>query len=200
MKKLLLIFSILLIVCATNAQVFVGGSIGVGFSNEKDENGEKYSQNFSLNFTPEVGYSINGKIDVGLDLGFGYQREKGYFLPNSDDINVIDTYSWNAALFVQYHFAKWKNFEFIGRGITAFGGNIFSTNVLPYYYNFSIYPIIQYNLNEHFILFTNLNFISLNVGGNFIVEGVRDFAFSFGADAGNVLNFSAIRIGFIYKF
>jgi hypothetical protein len=200
-QLLLLIFSVLLTVCTTSAQVFVGGSMGIGFANEKNDGGEKYSQNFNVNFTPEVGYTINSKIDLGLDLGFGYQMAKSWDFPlGSSDANIIDAYSWNVAPFVQYHFAKWKKFNFTGRGIAAFGGNIFDYSELPFYYNFSIYPIIQYNCSEHFILFTNLNFISLNIGGTFIVGGSRDFGFSFGADTGNVLNLSTIRIGFIYKF
>jgi len=199
MKKGLLFIGILLFACSVNAQIFVGGSIGVGFNNDKNDEGEKYSQNFNIGFAPEVGYSITDKIDVGLGVEFGYQREKQWFIPGGDQVLKVDVYNWRVAPFAQYHFWKLGKFDFVAKGVAHFGGVVYENN-MPFVYGFSVFPTLHFNLNDNFTLLTDLNFLSLNIGGSFVKDGGRDFGFAFGADTGNMLNLSQIRIGFIYKF
>ena len=199
MRKKLLFLGILVFACSANAQFFVGGSIGVGFYNDKNDEGKSYSQSFNVGFAPEVGYSITKKIDVGLNLDFTYQQEKEWLFPGSNQTSKTDVYSWRVAPFVQYHFAKWGKFDFIGRGVAHFGSMIYDGN-MPFTYGFSVYPTVHFNLNNHFILLTDLNFLSLNIHGSFAKDEGRDFGFYFGANSGNVLNLSQVRIGFIYKF
>ena len=202
MKKLNLFFVIFMFACVANAQIFVGGSIGVGLSKNKNEEGARYSQDFNIGIAPEVGYSINSKIDVGLDLVFDYQNQKSWLTPGDKDAIVPqNVYSWAVAPFAQYHFAKWKKLDFLLRGTAMFGSDFYKEmDIMPFYYQFSVSPIVHFALNDHFVLFTNLNFISLNIGGSFAKDMGRSFNFSFGADTGNAFNLGAVRVGFFYKF
>ena len=200
MKKLNLFFGIFMFACVANAQVFVGGSIGVGLSNNKTSDGDKRSQNFNIGIAPEAGYSINDKIDVGLGLMFNYQNQKSWMLPgNNDLVSKNNVYSWAITPFAQYHFAKWKKFDFLLRGTAMFGSNFYN-DIMPFYYRFSVAPLVHFAVNDHFVLFTNLNFISLNLGGSFTKDVGRSFNFSFGADTGDAFNLGDIRVGFFYKF
>ena len=213
MKKGLLFLGILIFACSANAQIFVGGSVGVGFDNKKNKDGEKISQNFNVGLSPEIGYSITSKIDIGLSVGVGFQREKRTYNYWGGGKQVVknDTLTWNVAPLLQYHFAKWGKFDFVARGVVYFGGEketnfnsyggmVYDKKENRYNYGLSVSPVIHYNLNDHFILLTDLNFLSLNIGGSFIKDVDRDFGFFFGANTGNALNFHRLRIGFIYKF
>jgi len=208
MKKGLFFIGVLMFACSANAQLFTGGSIGVGFGNNKNNDGEKISQNFNLGLSPEVGYSITDKIDVGMGVGFGFQREKQYYDYGylSGEIKS-DVFTWNVAPFMQYHFWKVGKFSFVARSVMHFGGEIdkfFAPNNdrenKHYSYGFSVSPVIHYNLNDRFTLLTDLRFLSLNIGGSFVKDGGRDFGFSFGTDSGNLLNLNQLKIGFIYTF
>jgi hypothetical protein len=46
--------------------VFIGGGVGLGFSSST------YGSNFNIGITPEIGYSLNNWLDLGVSLNLNY--------------------------------------------------------------------------------------------------------------------------------
>ena len=66
MKKILMTLAVAFIAIAANAQVYVGGNIGIGSS--KMGNADNVT---TYKFLPEVGYNINEDWAVGTTIGWG---------------------------------------------------------------------------------------------------------------------------------
>lgn len=65
MKKILMTMVAAVIAVSASAQVYLGGSIGVGVS--KVKNGEEKT---TFKLLPEIGYGINGNWAVGTVIGW----------------------------------------------------------------------------------------------------------------------------------
>lgn len=72
MKKLVLLVALVACSLGANAQIWVGGELGLGFSNATGDAKTVFNDNTETTFTiqPEVGYSLNEKWDVAVGLGF----------------------------------------------------------------------------------------------------------------------------------
>ena len=83
MKKKVLFLGVLLFVltASVNAQVYVGGTLGISAENYKTE-GKSYT-NSVYSISPEIGYNINQHWAVGASLGLFYSVSGG----GGDDIN-----------------------------------------------------------------------------------------------------------------
>jgi len=183
MKKVL--FTVALVVAtfvSANAQFYLGGSLGV-------ETNSNTNPKSSFSISPEIGYYINEKVDVGLDFTFLTSKSQ------SDA-----KYSgWEIAPYARYSFCQLGKFEVIGKASVGFGGvdyvGLKSTN-----FGFNISPILAYSLTKKVVLFTQLNCLSLNFTSISPDGGDSSTHFSFGANANNLVNTSNFPIGFIYKF
>ena len=67
MKKIILTALVAVASLSANAQVWVGGSLGLAHENVKDSSKET---NFVI--SPEVGYKLNDNWDIALGLGFEF--------------------------------------------------------------------------------------------------------------------------------
>lgn len=69
MKKLFL--SLIVAVCslAANAQVYVGGQVGLWRNTDANHT--------SFNLAPELGYKLSNQWDLGLSIGFAHDYNKG---------------------------------------------------------------------------------------------------------------------------
>lgn len=67
MKKTIIAAMLALAGLAANAQVFVGGTMGV--STEKQSNIDRYT---TFTFAPTVGYNFNDKISAGIEFAYTY--------------------------------------------------------------------------------------------------------------------------------
>ena len=65
MKKVLMTLAVAFVAVAANAQVYVGGNVGIASS--KSGNGDNVT---TYKVLPEVGYNINKDWAVGTTLGF----------------------------------------------------------------------------------------------------------------------------------
>ena len=66
MKKVLMTLAVAFVAVAANAQVYVGGNVGIASS--KSGNGDNVT---TYKVLPEVGYNINKDWAVGTTLGWG---------------------------------------------------------------------------------------------------------------------------------
>ncbi len=195
MKKSLLI--VLLVVFAgvsANAQLFIGGGIGINV-NSTDNTSE-----FGFNLFPEVGYSLNDRFDIGIDVGFGINSQKQEVLTL---ITKTTTTNWSIAPYARYAVFQYKKFSILGKGSLMVFGNGTKTktgDATPVRdsstgFGIEILPMLTYDLTQKFTLYTELNFLTLGLSTS---RGVTSFRL--GADADNLVNVGDIRIGFFYKF
>ncbi len=187
MKKVLLIVALALATFAgANAQWYAGGSLG--FESNSDKSGIDPKSGFSL--APEVGYYLTDKFDIGLDFGFVTGKNQ------SDDKFSY----WIIAPYARYSFLQFGKFEVLGKGSLFFSGYDFDNGDKGTEFGINVAPIVAYNLTDNFVLFTELNFVSLNFTSVSPDGGDTYTQFGLGVDANGIANTGNIQIGMVYKF
>ena len=145
MKKILMTMVAAFIAVSASAQVFVGGSLGIGVS--KAKGGESKTTYVIL---PEVGYNFNDDWAVGTMLGWG----KGNPVSLSDATTESVRY-FSVAPYVRYTFlhSKYVNL-FVDGGFdyTHYNGG---TNI----WEIGAKPGVAINLNNHFSFLAKIGFV-----------------------------------------
>ncbi len=131
MKKLLLtVTAVAGLAFVSNAQEFgfdkgnfiVEGSFQSSNTNDKNTK-EKES---AFNFTPKAGYFVTDKIAVGVELGFGQNKETSYSGPDNDIKNVASQNVFGAGVFGRYYFlelgSRFKTYTEVGVGYLSLTG------------------------------------------------------------------------------
>lgn len=204
MKKVFMTLAAVAAFSFANAQFFVGGSLG--FSSESGNKKETWTSTYlgttttttseektpsysEFSFSPKVGYYLNDKLAVGIELGFTTYSETEYLYDDDAEIhpgsgpNKAEQTEYNykstenlfgVAPFVRYHFAQWNNFSLFGElsvGL-AFGSSKEVATINgkeeemegPSLFGFgvSIVPGISYKINDHIQLEATLDVFGLN--------------------------------------
>ncbi len=213
MKKALLTVALAVAtLVGANAQWFVGGGIGFNTNTAKDGDGNQLYKSNEFTFTPEVGYSLTEKLDVGLDLSIGTEKTKEGADPEAKGS------SWAVAPFAQYSFIEFGKFKVIGKASLSVGGtsgyDIDATTgdielagddkLKMMAFGLNITPSLHYVLSDKFTVFGNLNFLTLGFNSATVkYDGDKVGSltgFNFGVDANNLANTGNIQLGFVYKF
>jgi hypothetical protein len=189
MKKVILTMLVAIVGMGfVNAQVYLGGSIGFGMNNSKPKKGDKVSQS-AFSFAPEVGYSLNQDLDLGLKLNVLNEKMEDKSKSNS----------WAIAPYVNYSFVEFGRFGVWGQAELFVGGakvnGLKSTS-----FGLNIQPVLKYSLSDNFLLTTNLNFLNVGFNQTKFKNTRTDTRFGIGVDANNVANTNDITVGFLYKF
>lgn len=72
MKKIMMTLAAVAVAATMNAQVYVGGSFGLGFENKLvDQKDGSDATGMTFQILPEIGYNLDEKSSVGIVLGFG---------------------------------------------------------------------------------------------------------------------------------
>lgn len=100
MKKIVLSIIVALIAITANAQVYVGGTFGVGSDKVETEGTEVKNTTFKI--LPEIGYELNEDWSVGTVVGYEYNKSGDvktntftiapyarYFFLNSDVVRLF---------------------------------------------------------------------------------------------------------------
>lgn len=212
MKKVLLIAALVVAAFSANAQVWIGGAAGFNSGSSKDADGGNLISASEFSFGPEIGYSVNDKIGVGLALHFGTESFKN----GTED--KVSASSFSITPFVQYTALELGKFQLIGRvsfgfesatgygfdeengGLRVIGDDNFKLSSL----GVNITPFLHYVINDKFNVFGAMNFLSLNfinMTAKYNGEEIgTSSVFNLGVDANNVANTGAFQLGFIYKF
>ena len=214
MKKLFLIAGLMLTIWTVNAQFYLGGSFGIYENTGK--NGQDKKVGFSyLNFSiaPEVGYNISDKIDMGLSLIFLNNTRKAYQFVGDEMSSKTITTGWGLSPYIRYSIYKFGNFDVLGKAALNY-----SNNTSKFYdeagnqndkrsstvFGLNISPILFYNLSDRIALYTQLNFLGLDLSS--MTEKTSDVktgsssTFKLGANTDNLATFGELQIGFVYKF
>jgi hypothetical protein len=203
MKKILLVVGLLCAAMIGNAQVFIGGGIGFGTSSQKNGDGDKISTETQFGFSPEIGFSLTEKFDIGISGVIGTGKEKVWPVPGGNIVNETEETAWGVAPFVRYSFAEFGNFEILGRADIGFAGTK-EGDYTTFGFGINVVPVLAYNVSDNVQLLTQLNFLGLgfnNVTQKYDGEKTgSSMDFGLNIDSKNVFTLGNIQVGFIYKF
>ncbi|MDR2037972.1 MAG: porin family protein [Bacteroidales bacterium] len=220
MKKIFITFAVLLtVVFVSNAQLFVGGSLGLSTTGGKEKTGSNSvdkESTFGFEISPKVGYYLSDKFAIGGEVTLGFESEKTPDANGGDD-QKDNFFSWGIAPFARYSVAEFGKFSvLLEGGVGIFGGT--SKTKLgsqsfdgPSLFGFgvNVTPLLSYSLSDRFNLEMGLNFLNfgfntwtIKTDGNPDDTKDRTTNFGFGVDTDNVFqaDLGAVTIGFIYKF
>lgn len=96
MKKFIILLGTLLLAVTLNAQVYVGGNLGLSFSRDVSTPTMSIESRNYFSVAPEVGYSFNKYFTLGTNVQ--YQWNKG------------NTHSFSVSPFARCTFAQWEHF------------------------------------------------------------------------------------------
>lgn len=112
MKKLILMLALAVISFAANAQVYVGGTLGIGVEHASVSGISATNSAFSV--APEAGYCFNDTWAVGASLGIQYQ--------NVSHTNVT---TFSILPYVRATFAHVSVFDFFAELALGYGHEIY---------------------------------------------------------------------------
>jgi len=218
MKKVILSIVISLSgVISANAQFYIGGSFSLNVSSQNiKELDEPANTSYSFGLSPEIGYSLNKKMDIGLSVLIGTSSSKNSGLgidPNGYLVGstiTSDSKSFQISPYFRYSFIKWKRFNLLGSvNMYTYTSETndkylsmeFERKSKQTNWGVNICPVLTYNLSEKWALLSTLNFFRL--GFSHIKMDV-DYPLSTTFYNSFDLGFSSYdllpSIGIIYKF
>lgn len=175
MKKLVLAVALVGSALAANAQVYLGGKLGL--VNMKDKN--RGAESTAVTLAPEIGYKLSSNTAVGTTIGYSLIDPKG-------DKNNTSVFEFNP--YVRYTAARVGAVSFILDG--ALGFNWASHEAVSgskFGWSAGIRPGISVDLNR------NWNFIAgFGEVGYSKVNEVETFGYDFGT--------TGVNLGFYYNF
>ena len=228
MKKLFITIAFVAATMFASAQLYVGGSLGMGIQNGKDKiegNGVSIEQDqpkaFTFVFAPEAGFMFADNMGVGLQLGFGFGKttEKIYedALGNPIDpaaTQTIKTTTIGFAPYFRYVFAEVDNFKFYADARVSYlmskpkvkyeqdGTTVTADGAKTTELGFGIVPGMAYQLTDNITMNCALNILELGFNSTKVKmeqDGVT--ATSKTNEIGFGINDpSPITIGFFYTF
>lgn len=204
MKKLFLTVALAAAtLIGANAQLFVGGNLGLNFSTE-DGDGTivETEKSFGFNIAPKVGYSLNEKFSVGGIVSFGYNKNTDELVMGGDAETSIT--SWGVMPFARYNFLTFGKVNFGAEAQLGFGGQSIKDAYSTLNIGLNVKPVVAWNISDNFALETYLNFASLgfNYASTNPEVGDKTSATSFGLgfDSANIFTTGTLTIGAVYKF
>ncbi len=203
MKKFFIAVSLIFAAITVNAQWYVGGSLNFSTETDKNSDGDKMDTDTRFNISESLGYYVTDKFDIGMRAGFGLGSLKNHTADTKSK-----SASWTLAPYARYSFLQFNKFEVIARAELSYRGNrtknddgdVMSENTAI---GINIAPILAYNLTDHLVLTTTLNFASFGFNSFKVKDGNTLNEFGFGFDSDNVMNIggtNGVTIGFLYKF
>ena len=222
MKRVIISFvAIVAMITMSNAQVFVGGSVGIGTTGGKAKSGGisiDYPSTFTIDFSPKVGFFLSDDLSVGLDITFQNTKTTTPKYSGNDD-RVVKSTAFGIGAFGRYKIAEAGNLAFLVEGDLGFlsakskttiGSTTTEGDPVSVLY-FGVLPVLSYELTSSLSLEANCNFLRLGFA-SYTVKDVKDKdnkttsnAFELGAngytltDLGSYM-WTPVQIGLIFKF
>ena len=219
MKKVIIVCVVLIAaVLTSNAQVFVGGGLGVDFNGGKYKGGSvsiDSPSKFSFNFTPKVGFYLNDNFAIGLEVGLSSTTTKtpkeiyGW----SDD-RKVSSFGWEVGAFARYNLLGTERLSLLLEGTLGVGGEKSKTKQgsttqdgdSETMFGISVLPVLQYSLTDRLCLEMSCDFLRWG----FLSSTVKDAddyglkittnSFGFGVNSGTLSVISILNLGLIFKF
>ena len=114
-KTFFILIAALTATLSMNAQVYLGGSVGFNKSSIERESSAEKSKSNSFSIAPEIGYSCNEKIDLGIHLLF----RKSKFPQN--DVTTIRLNGWAVTPYVRYNIFQFNKFSVLAKASVDYG-------------------------------------------------------------------------------
>lgn len=182
MKKslLALLFAVALVVPAVAENMWVGGSLGFNTTSPKE--GDSTS---SFSIQPEFGYNLDEKMGIGIDLGYGYEK-------NDDTVTTI-----SVSPFIRYEMFKIGDFSFLAKGSIFYNSEKYDDADIQYTsYGIRIVPVVTYSINKTWSIDAILDFASISFENRKCDDlDIENNTFGIRGNSGNLAS-----IGFSYHF
>lgn len=129
MKKIMMIAVMAVAAISANAQVWIGGNIGVQ-TNKTSFDGNKLSSNTSFEIAPEIGYNLSDKWAVALELAYSHTGNGEINFAGESVKGYLNSFSVKP--YARYAYVKSGNFSaFVDGGINYTTSHVsgFSNNL-----------------------------------------------------------------------
>lgn len=214
MKKIALI-AIAMMAFATmaNAQLYVGGSLGINNNNSKEiDNGktELNPSSTSIGISPEVGFFLSDNFAVGAYINTNFT-----FNNNRDTATVVktNTTSWGITPYARWYAIQSDKFGvflegqlfFMHQGGKTKAGGVTADAPKTNSFGLQIVPGLSYNLTDNLQLQMRLDVLGANFTHTTITSADgknKEISNNCGLNfnSRNALRLANVQVGFIYKF
>lgn len=213
MKKILLTLALAAFAFTANAQLIVGGQIGVRHNGSHDDNFTAGSNaSTSISILPKIGYQLNETMQIGAKLGVDYTYSRNYIGTASDQYTSNTSMDWVFAPYFRYNVTNWKNFTFF---VEAQGDLTIHPNSSAYnnvtstttdgtdkftHIGLNVVPGLNYALTDKISLDLYINLLGLYCGmTSYDGWSSHNWGFMANADAQDLMaHFNNFSIGFNY--
>lgn len=189
MKKILAAFILMITgMVSAQAQVFVGGNVGLWCDNSGEHNRTTWT------IAPEIGYKLNKQWAIGAEIGFSGGHLEDYKGDNA--------FAFNFAPYARYGFYSAGMVDFfldmtlgVAHGNTSGDGMYtdatgWNNKEAAFYIGFR--PGIQVNLNKNWSVISKIGFLGYSANDHHVFGAYRPgFGFSFS---------NALSLGLYYNF
>ena len=198
MKKTFVAFAIFIVVVFTsNAQVFVGGGLGIDYAQEKDKNGstsyDAYKA-FALNLSPKVGYFLNDDFAIGLEVGL---LTGTYKIPSSGSSGNDRKYSltgWSVDAFARRNLVGTEKFALLLEGSLGVGGvkgkstygSTTNEGDPTFVFAVGVQPVLSYSVTDR---------LSIEAACNFLRFGFQSATTKIGNNSNNKETVTTLGLG-----
>ena len=149
MKKIFAVALVAMMTLTVNAQVYVGGGVGL-LTSSYDGNSETY---FSI--LPEIGYNINEDWAVGIAVGYGEAKSK----VNVAGVKVTEKVkTFQIAPYARYTFAKFDKVNLFVDGSVGYKHENFA-GVKTNTFAVGFKPGVAVNLNDKLSFVAHVGFL-----------------------------------------
>ena len=211
MKKAVIILACLFATTLyCKSQFFVGGSIGLDGTSGKTENNDnstKKESSFSYSLSPQLGFQISPKMDVGAYLYYAHDHTNN----NQDPEYITNEISLGFRPYLRYYAFNHNKFSVYGEFVALYdysvekskNGDVENEDVKTASMGFIAYPGMSYKLGEKVELMAAINLFSLGVIHSVEKTGDNkdlDTNFHLGVNMNNIVTTGSITIGAIIRF
>ena len=205
----LLLFAFLTMM-ASNAQIYIGGSMDFYTSGGSDSDGTTTTDKpttSGFDFSPMVGYELSDVMSAGVrfSIGSGAYKEK-------DPEFKYSVTNWGMGLFGRYQALEFGNFSLLAHAELSFGGNSASSTLggtttkqgSSSTFGFNVYPVVSYNLTDRISIQAAIEFLELGFNSTTLRPDPDDTkikettsGFDFGVN--NEWRPFSVSVGFVFK-
>jgi outer membrane protein len=200
-----------------NAQLFIGGGIGIDYAGGKTKTGgtaTDLAKTFIIDFSPRVGYWLTDKFAVGLQPGIYSATRK--FPENNSKTTYI---GWSTNAFARYKAITLDKFALLLEGATGTESTVQKTTTgnttvksdPHFFFNMGILPVLSYSITDRLSVQASSDILRLSFVHAFSKidatgESTHTNVFGFGVntarnyfDAGVPAEMQQFRLGVIFN-
>ncbi|HJX71840.1 MAG TPA: outer membrane beta-barrel protein [Bacteroidales bacterium] len=213
-KSVFVLFLTIVTSCCLNAQLFVGGSIGLSTSGGTEDFGtgeEDKTSYLSLDFGPMAGYFLSDNLAAGLRILSSIDRTKTPPYIEDGDATIATETTFGFVPFLRYYAVHFNKFSVFGQaqaGVTMGSektktGSTETEGPKTTTIGFRVLPGVALEVGDHVMLEANINLFGFGFSTEtekFNDNKEKTNNFSFGVTMDNIATSGAISIGAIYIF